>query len=42
MDLKLVRPIPRYADQVMKYREKMLANEDSFDGCAGLEDVDSK
>ena len=41
MDLKLVRPIPRYADQVMKYREEMLANEDSFDGCAGLEDVGS-
>lgn len=41
MDLKLVRPIRRYADQVMKYREEMLANEDSFDGCAGLEDVNS-
>ena len=41
MDLKLVRPIQRYSDQVMKYREEMLANEDSFDGCAGLEDVSS-
>ena len=37
--LKLVRPIQKYAEQVMKYREEMLANNDSFDGCAGLEDV---
>ena len=41
MDLELVRPIWRYADQVMKYREEMLANGDSFDGCAGLEEVNS-
>ena len=41
MDLELVRPIWRYADQVMMFREEMLANEDSFDGCAGLGEVSS-
>ena len=41
MDLKLVRPAPEYAEQVMRFREKMLANGDSLDGCAGLEAVDS-
>ena len=41
MNLKLVRPSLEYADQVMKYREEMLANNDSFDGCARLEDVAS-
>lgn len=39
MSLKLVRPEERYAAQVMQYREEMLANGDSFDGCAGLEKV---
>jgi len=30
-----------YADQVMAYREEMLANGDILHGCAGLEDVQS-
>ena len=41
MPLKLVRPSFKYADQVMQYREAMLSNHDSFDGCAGLEKVES-
>ena len=41
MHLKLVRPSSEYAEQVMRYKEDMLANNDSFDGCAGLEEVDS-
>ena len=41
MSLKLVRPSREYAEQVMKYKEEMLANNDSFDGCARLEDVTS-
>lgn len=39
MYLKLVRPSCEYAEQVMQYKEDMLANNDSFDGCAGLEEV---
>ena len=41
MYLKLVRPAGEYAEQVMQYKEDMLANNDSFDGCAGLEEVGS-
>ena len=41
MQLKLVRPTYQYAQQVMEYKEEMLANHDSFDGCAGLEEVRS-
>lgn len=41
MFLKLVRPSHPYAEQVMQYKKDMLANQDSFDGCAGLEDVRS-
>lgn len=41
MYLKLVRPTCEYAGQVMQYKEDMLANNDSFDGCAGLEEVNS-
>lgn len=41
MSLKLVRPSREHAEQVMKYKEEMLANNDSFDGCAGLEEVTS-
>ena len=41
MYLKLVRPSREYAEQVMQYKEDMLANNDSFDGCAGLEEVNS-
>ena len=39
MILKLVRPNEQYAEQVMRYREAMLENGDSFDGCAGLEET---
>lgn len=41
MPLKLVRPTSAYAEQVMQYKEAMLVNHDSFDGCAGLEKVNS-
>ena len=41
MYLKLIRPTCEYADQIMQYKDDMLANNDSFDGCAGLEEVDS-
>lgn len=39
--LILVRPSDLYAEQVMAYREEMLKNGDSLDGCAGLEEVHS-
>lgn len=35
----LIRPTKIYEKQVMFYKEEMLQNGDSFDGCAGLEDV---
>lgn len=38
-ELMLVRPTDLYEEQVMSYREEMLKNGDSFDGCAGLENV---
>ena len=41
MYLKLGRPAGEYAEQVMKYKEERLANNDSLDGCAGLEEVNS-
>lgn len=41
MELKLVRPSAEYAEQVMRYKEEMLSHHDSFDGCAGLEDVET-
>jgi len=41
MPLQLIRPCFAYADQVMQYREAMLANHDSFDGCAGLEETET-
>lgn len=37
--LSLVIPSERYGEQVMQYKAEMLQNGDSFDGCAGLEDV---
>ena len=40
-NLFLVKPSEQYARQVMQYKEEMLENGDSFDGCAGLEDVQS-
>lgn len=39
--LRLERPTAKYEQQVMSYREEMLQNGDSFDGCAGLEKVTS-
>lgn len=39
--LLLVRPSKQYAEQVMLYKEEMLQNGDSFDGCAGLKEVQS-
>ncbi len=41
MILELVRPAPEYAEQVMQFKAEMLACNDSFDGCAGLEDSGS-
>ena len=40
-ELMLIRPSKLYAEQVMSYKEEMLQYGDSFDGCAGLEDVHS-
>lgn len=40
-DLALVKPTRKYASQVMHYKQEILANNDSLDGCAGLEDTDS-
>jgi len=39
--LKLVRPTKEYEEQVMRYREIFLKENESFDGCAGLEEVNS-
>ena len=36
MRIKLIRPSIEYADQVLQYRDTMLANGDSLDGCADL------
>lgn len=38
--LKLVEPTKKYENQVMTYREALLRNHDSFDGCAGLEEIE--
>lgn len=39
--LKLVVPTEEYAEQVMNYKRDFLENQDSFDGCAGLEDCET-
>ena len=39
--LKLLAPSANYAEQVMSFREELLQNKDSFDGCSGLEEVRS-
>lgn len=39
--LELVPPTEEYESQVMSYRAEMLENGDDFDGCAGLEFVES-
>ena len=38
-ELKLIIPRKEYEDQVMAYKEAFLQSHESFDGCAGLEDV---
>ncbi len=40
-EIILLRPTEQYAKQVMAFREEMLQNNESFDGCAGLEKVQS-
>ena len=40
-EIILIRPTKQYATQVMAFREEMLQNNESFDGCAGLENVQS-
>lgn len=39
--LKLVKPTLEYEEQVLNYKKAFLENNDSFDGCAGLEEVES-
>lgn len=39
--LELIEPTKKYEGQVMAYREALLRNHDSFDGCAGLEETES-
>lgn len=39
IDIQLVRPGPEHEAQVMAYKDEMLRNGDSFDGCAGLENA---
>ena len=41
MSIKLVRPVIEYADQVMQYKDSMISNGDSLDGCADLGDCTS-
>ena len=41
MTIKLVRPKIEYADQVMQYKDAMISNGDSLDGCADLGDCTS-
>ncbi len=40
-DLKLVSPTMEYKEQVMNYRKVFLENNESFDGCAGLEECNT-
>lgn len=39
--LKLVIPTTDYAEQVMQYKEEMLANNENLNGCEGLEEANS-
>lgn len=39
--LELIIPTNEYKEQVMKYRKIFLENEESFDGCAGLEECNT-
>ena len=40
-DIVLVRPTIANKEQVMNYRNQFLENNQSFDGCAGLEDCET-
>lgn len=40
-ELKLIYPTKEYEKQVMDYKNEMIKNGDSFDGCAGLENVET-
>lgn len=41
-EIKLVIPGKEYAEQVMEYKKEFIDNEDfSFDGCAGLEEIET-
>ena len=37
--LILIKPTIEYEEQVMNYKKAFIENNESFDGCAGLEDV---
>ena len=39
--LELIKPSNEYKEQVMNYREVFLNNNESFDGCAGLEECNT-
>lgn len=39
--LKLVKPTLEYEKQVMEYKESFIKSGDSFDGCAGLEEIET-
>ena len=39
--LRLISPTNEYREQVMNYRKVFLDNNESFDGCAGLEDCNT-
>ena len=39
--LILIKPTMEYEKQVMNYKKAFIENDDSFDGCAGLEDVNT-
>lgn len=41
MDIKLVNPTMEYKEQVMNYRKVFLENNESFDGCSGLEECET-
>ena len=40
-EIKLVKPIAAYSEQIWGYREEFLVNRDNLDGTAGLEKVDN-
>lgn len=41
MDIRLIRPAEKYAGQVMDFKKALADMNEGFDGCAGLEDVES-